>query len=35
MSDIHITAKLKGGVDAARLLRRHPEKVGRTLESLW
>jgi hypothetical protein len=34
MSDIRVTAKLKGGADVARLLRRHPEKVGRTLESL-
>ena len=32
--DIKFTAKLKGGSDVARLLRRYPEKVGRTLESL-
>ena len=32
MSDdaIRFTAKLKGASDVARLLRRHPEKVGRT-----
>lgn len=36
MSDdsIKFTAKLKGASDVARLLNRHPEKVGRTLESL-
>jgi len=34
MSEIRFTAKLKGASDVARLLRRHPEKVGRTLESL-
>ena len=36
MSDdaVRFTAKLKGASDVARLLRRHPEKVGRTLESL-
>ena len=36
MSDnaIRFTAKMKGGSDVARLLRRHPEKVGRTIESL-
>jgi len=34
MSGIRMTAKLKGGADVARLLSRHPEKVGRTLESL-
>ena len=34
MSDIRLTAKLKGASDVVRLLRRHPEKVGRTLESL-
>jgi len=34
MSDVKFTAKLKGASDVARLLRRHPEKVGRTLESL-
>ena len=31
---IRFTAKLRGASDVARLLRRHPEKVGRTLESL-
>lgn len=31
---IRFTAKLKGASDVVRLLRRHPEKVGRTLESL-
>jgi hypothetical protein len=34
MSDIRLTARLKGGADVARLLKRYPEKVGRTLESL-
>ena len=36
MSDgtIRFTAKLKGSSDVARLLRRYPDKVGRTLESL-
>jgi hypothetical protein len=34
MSDIRLTAKLKGASDVARLLRRYPEKVGRTLLSL-
>jgi len=34
MSDIRFTGKLKGAADVARLLRRHPEKVGRTLLSL-
>ena len=36
MSDnaVRFTAKMKGGSDVARLLRRYPEKVGRTLESL-
>ena len=35
MSDpIQFTAKLKGGSDVARVLRRYPEKVGRTLLSL-
>ena len=33
-SMIRFTAKLKGASDVARLLRRHPEKVGRTLDSL-
>lgn len=28
------SAKLSGGSDVVRLLRRHPEKVGRTMESL-
>jgi hypothetical protein len=32
--DIRFTAKLKGSSDVARLLRRHPEKIARTLESL-
>jgi hypothetical protein len=31
---VRFTAKLKGAFNVARLLRRHPEKVGRTLESL-
>jgi hypothetical protein len=31
---IRFTAKLNGTSNVARLLRRHPEKVGRTLESL-
>jgi hypothetical protein len=31
---IRFTAKLNGTSDVARMLRRHPEKVGRTLESL-
>ena len=35
MSDaVRFTAKLKGGYDVARLLRRYPEKVERTLLSL-
>jgi hypothetical protein len=36
MSDgyIRYTAKMKGGFTVARLLKRYPEKVGRTLESL-
>jgi hypothetical protein len=36
MSDepIRFTAKMKGGFTVARLLKRHPEMVGRTLESL-
>jgi len=35
MSDpIRFTAKMKGGSDVVRLLNRHPEKIGRTLESL-
>src|SRR5210317_1648784 len=36
MSDdaIRFTTKLGGGSDVARLLRRYPDKVGRTLESL-
>ncbi|RYE50553.1 MAG: hypothetical protein EOP21_03560 [Hyphomicrobiales bacterium] len=36
MSDAHIrfTARMRGAFDVARLLRRYPEKVGRTLESL-
>ena len=35
MSDaVRFTAKLKGSSDVARLLRRHPEKVGRSIESL-
>lgn len=36
MSDdaIRFTAKMKGASDVARMLKRHPEKVGRTLESL-
>ena len=36
MSDdaIRFTTKLKGASDVVRLLRRHPDKVGRTLESL-
>jgi len=35
MSDaIKFTVKMKGGSEVVRLLRRHPEKVGRTLESL-
>lgn len=34
MSDIRFTARLKGGSDVARLLRRYPDKVRRTLESL-
>lgn len=36
MSDgfIRYTAKMKGAFAVARLLRRHPEKIGRTLESL-
>ena len=36
MSDyaVRFTAKLKGASDVVRLLRRHPEKVGRTIESL-
>lgn len=35
MSDaVRFTAKLKGASDVARLLRRYPEKVGRTLLSL-
>ena len=32
--DIRFTAKLKGDANVARLLRRHPEKIARTLESL-
>lgn len=31
---IRFTAKMKGGFAVARLLRRFPEKIGRTLESL-
>jgi hypothetical protein len=31
---IRFTTKLNGTSDVARMLRRHPEKVGRTLESL-
>jgi hypothetical protein len=31
---IRFTAKMKGAFDVARRLRRHPEKVDRTLESL-
>ena len=31
---IRFTARLNGTSDVARMLRRHPEKVGRTLESL-
>jgi hypothetical protein len=31
---IRFTAKMQGGSDVARLLKRYPEKVGRTLESL-
>ena len=34
MSDVRITAKLDGTADVVRLLRRHPEKIGRTVESL-
>jgi hypothetical protein len=34
MNDVRFTAKLNGASDVARLLRRYPEKVGRTLESL-
>lgn len=36
MSDdaVRFTASLKGAFDVARLLRRHPEKIGRTLLSL-
>jgi hypothetical protein len=36
MSDaaVRFTAKMQGGFTVARLLRRYPEKVGRTLESL-
>jgi hypothetical protein len=36
MSDdaIRFTARMKGSFNVARLLRRYPEKVGRTLESL-
>ena len=36
MSDnpIRFTSKMKGGSDVVRLLRRYPQKVGRTLESL-
>ena len=34
MSDVKFTAKLKGGSDVARLLKRYPDKVGRSLESL-
>jgi len=36
MSDdaVRFTARLKGAADVARLLRRHPEKVGRSLDSL-
>jgi hypothetical protein len=33
-NSIRFTAKLKGDADVARLLRRHPEKVGRTMVSL-
>ncbi len=33
-SPIRFTTKLKGAFDVARLLRRYPEKVGRSLESL-
>ena len=31
---VRFTAQLQGAFDVARLLRRHPEKVGRTIESL-
>ena len=31
---VRFTAKLKGEADVIRLLRRHPEKISRTLESL-
>ena len=34
MSDLRITARLDGTADVVRLLRRHPEKIGRTVESL-
>ena len=35
MSDpVRFTAKMKGSFEVARLLRRYPQKVGRTLESL-
>lgn len=33
-SPIRFTAKMKGTSDVVRLLRRHPQKVGRTIESL-
>jgi hypothetical protein len=34
MSDVRFTSKLKGASDVGNLLRRYPEKVGRTLLSL-
>ncbi|NQW99819.1 hypothetical protein HQ447_04105 [bacterium] len=34
MSDIRFTARMTGASDVARLLNRHPEEIGRTLESL-
>jgi hypothetical protein len=34
MSDVRFTAKMKGASEVARLLNRHPEAIGRTLESL-
>jgi hypothetical protein len=34
MSDVRITATMHGASNVARLLSRHPEKIGRTLESL-